>query len=232
METDLKTAILGAVDDFAEPCLEFVKRIEFQPGGILPSEALLLLCLLRAQDPAGMLESGRHWGYSTDVLLMHCCAFGLQMVSVDVDPIAAHDRRLNEKYALVGKEPPAVQRLEKGTADAVLPGAAKKMKRVGLFLDGPKGAAALGLFDRMKDHVAFCAIHDMSVQSYGKDGGQPNGARVAAEKLPAVWFSDDPEYTERFKHLDEPAWKKDYRSREEMVAYGFTLAVIPGSKWK
>lgn len=204
-----------------------VGAIAFRAGGILPSEAVVLWCLCRHLGVGGIVESGRHLGYSTEVLLAFASLYCLPMVSIDRCPLAARDAELTEKFNL----PSHGRRLVTGEASHLLTKVVASMHRPLVFLDGPKGAAAVDMLHVVRKTIAVGAVHDMSCRSYGQNGSQPNMGRAAAAEWPDVAFTDEHWVTSAYGDLDRAAWHPDYSSREELVAYGFTIAVLPGLRW-
>lgn len=185
--------------------------VPYRPGGILPSEMLAFVALCKEQGVTNIVESGRHLGYSTTVL----AEAGFELYSVDHEPIHDVDAEFM-KYRNV--------RLFIGEAHRLVPQWIRH--RCAVLLDGPKGIPALRLWQSVQNRAVLCGIHDASVNN----ANGPNPCRQPMTEAGA-WFTDDPEYIAATEHLDTEAWQKDYTSRSEMTAQGFTLAMFKGDQW-
>ena len=113
-------------------------------------------------------------------------------------------------------------------------------KRIGVFIDGPKGQAALDLaeFCLSCEQVAFVGVHDMSKLL----NGEPHEARAAMEAMPGeTWFTDAEWFVDAYKHLDGDEshwdeeqgtkWKPYYRLEKGKPpiprgSYGHTIGFI------
>lgn len=185
-------------------------------GGILASEMLLFLASVKHFGIRNVIESGRRNGYSTAILgeCIERCLL-LSLASIEIDPIAEVDDVLEMKYRHLA--------LIKGDGERDVPKMYSRMSLpTALLLDGPKGPKAANLADRC--NPPLFAIHDCHRWS---GSGVENPWRKEAEKrYPNAIFSDDDLWLEEFSDLDIPHWKRDYSSRSEMTAAGFTLMVV------
>ncbi len=201
-------------------------KIEYRPSGILPSEALIFCCLAQSQCVEEAIESGRRFGYSTDCF---ASVFPLGVVSVDSQS-ESHgdtDARLKKRHGS------GVMLIKDDGAIRIPQLAACHAGHIAVLLDGPKGPAALDVVDKIIDKVVFAAIHDLSQRCETPGGSQPNASRAMARRLyPDVLFTDAPEITEAYGHLDERAWKGTYGSRSELTACGSTLGIFCGGHWR
>jgi hypothetical protein len=218
------TRCKGRAEQFEAACgdaccehqIEFLCRtrdIEHQPAGMLPSEMMLFTSLCLDQGVSLVVESGRKFGYSTEIL---CCWLGRWAVkSVEREPQAVRDAELRQRY-------PAVHLAVGESANHVSRWVREAGCRVALLLDGPKGEPAYAIGDSLRKHLAFFAIHDVLLDSplWGVTVGQTR------------FNTKDADWTRRWRLVDDAAVHKGgYSSREEMTAQGFGLAVFPGGLW-
>lgn len=185
-------------------------------GGILASEMLLFLAAAKHCGIKNVIESGRRNGYSTSVLgecLERC--FFTSFSSIELDPVKEVDDVLEMKYrhaALLKGD--GLRDVPKLYSRMVLPTA--------LLLDGPKGPKAADIADRCSPPLF--AIHDC--HRWAGSGIENPWRKEAERRYPNAIFSDDDLWLEEFSDLDIPHWKRDYTSRSEMTAAGFTLMVV------
>ena len=197
-------------------CLNAVQRnslpdVEYRPGGILPSEMLAFISLCREQNVTNVVESGRSLGYSTRIL----AEAGFHVASIEINPNADADTSLKQFTNV---------KLHHADGVRLLPSLLQG--RCAVILDGPKGVRALDIWESVKKHAVLGAIHDASKRTVeGVNGSRQPIADAGA------WFTDDPVYVAATEQFDEPAWRKDYASRSEMTAHGFTLAIFRGEMW-
>jgi len=215
---------LMAPDELEMIFLRQTYGVPHQHGGMLPSELLVFGSLCWIQEVDVIYESGRRFGYSTEVLSRFS-------VTKDI-------------YSWDLTEQPRDKWLEKNCPNVIL-GIGDSTKyvgqdmvsisgRVALLIDGPKGPPAFEMFDKCKDEVVVCAIHDLSRRSEkkGVSGGQENMSRTTAEKRFNGCYLEGEDFVARYGYLDESAWRRDYNSREDMTRYGFSLGIFPGGKWR
>ena len=202
-----------------------LEKIDYQPGGILPSDALMLCCLGATLGVTTFNESGRRFGYSTDCLAS--AGFVVNSIENHSENNADTDARLKAKHFIN-------LRLFNGDGSVVIPRLiAQSDGQTAVLLDGPKGPAALDVVDEIIDKVVFAAIHDLSQQCERPGGSRLNVSRLMAKtRYPDVLFTDAPEITEAYGHMDERAWKGTYGSRSELTACGSTLGIFGGGQWR
>jgi hypothetical protein len=128
---------------FAQIC----GRHPYRPKGLFYSEVFLVLEAFRQARVTLAIESGVKFGLSTRLLSE---AFDGPLVSIDQDPC----------------ETPAGVTFLRGDARVVLPELLERWpaERLGILIDGPKGAAALALKDACLRHpaVSVVAVHDVA----------------------------------------------------------------------
>lgn len=193
-------------------------------SGILPSEALLICGIGVAQGVDVFVESGRKQGYSTSVLCSHVPHFWRQVYSVESHPNKQTDRRLTAQYPslvmLTGDGRELVPRVVKVLAD--------NGRRVGVLLDGPKGAKAWGVVDEIADSVCFVGVHDCHCVN---QSGEPNLSWAECVKRGVYNTAQDADFAAAVGHLDAVAWRGTYSSRDEMTRHGFGLGIMQGGRW-
>ena len=200
----------------------FPTDVEYQGGGVLPSEMSAFAAMCVCAGVTVVIESGRRKGYSTECLgKMPVSAF-----SIEISPRSDEDDRIAKKCHVS---------LLNGNAISMLPALVAKHpnERIALLLDGPKGPKALELFDRVKSKIVFAAFHDISKKIEHPGELVDNPSRPIFEKRDA-WFTDEPEYLTAWAHLDKHAWSHfdKYKSRADMTYAGFTLAFLQGDKFR
>ena len=92
--------------------------------------------------------------------------------------------------------------MESGNSVAVVPEVVRnnKDKKIGIFIDGPKGVVALKLAEECYkyDNVAFVAIHDLSIALGLRDACNAMIIRIGAKSF----FSDEGWFVNTYKDLD------------------------------
>ncbi len=199
---------------------------EYVDRGILNSEMLVVVALIRALGIEVVVESGRYLGQSTRVLaesLPEGCI--LHSIELSKNEIALQAEERLRPYADI--------RLHYGDSRSVIPAIleAERGKRIALLLDGPKGPDAFQLLsDSIASHsnVLLGFVHDLR----NSHPGMLNPNRVIVhEYFERIFFTDDEEYIAAFRHLDvnciaPSAWAPNYMKRRKMGSYGPTLGAI------
>jgi predicted O-methyltransferase YrrM len=198
---------------------ELLREMKYEDRGIFFSELLFLWATVGELQPRQVVESGRARGLSTAALakLFPMC----RIVSVEFEP--DHPDAAFAEQTLAAA--PNIALLY-GNANALLP----ELLLPGdvALIDGPKGMGAVVLALRAlatgKPEAVF--IHDMYKGQAARE--------VLDRRVPEVFFSDDPAFVARFRHLDELVWSDKRRSRQDEKygdiagrSYGPTLACIP-----
>lgn len=199
--------------------VELLESKKYENRGIFFSELLFLWASAGTLSPRQIVESGRARGLST--LALTKLFPTSRVVSIEYEP-EHPDARFAEQT--LGGTPNLA--LLYGNANVLLP----ELLLPGdiALIDGPKGmeAVILALRALATGKPAAIFVHDMY---------KGQAARKALEqKVPAVFFSDDPAFVEKFRSLDEQVWNdkrpagqdKKYGDGKER-SYGPTLACIP-----
>ena len=185
---DLKTVLTNA--DRLLP--EFRAAIDAMPAhergpGIFISEMFFFYCVVRPLNPRRILESGRDRGGST--LLLANCFPNARTISIEFEATSP-----NAEFALKRLAPHRNVECLFGDSRELLP----KLIQPGdpVLIDGPKDFRALKLALRLlhtgKPSVIF--LHDFG------SGLPPR--RFLERNWPGAFFSDHPEFLQRFGSLD------------------------------
>ncbi|MBI5772232.1 MAG: hypothetical protein HZA89_00640 [Verrucomicrobia bacterium] len=200
-----------------------VRGEPYELKGMLFSEVLFILAALQGRDVLRFFESGRGRGQST--LLLGKLLPHATVISYEIDPLSA-----DVDIAARRLQPLTNVRQCFGNSIQIFPRILKEGDIV--LIDGPKSyrAVRLALQCLHTGKPAAVFIHDV-YQSLGE-------RRFLERHLPEAFFSDDREFVELTRSLDDPCW----RTLEEQLpgqirpygygtgatrSYGFTVACIP-----
>ena len=176
-----------------------IQEVSPQHAAILPSEMLAFCAMCLEQGVIRVVESGRRYGYSTDVL----SRMPWETVSIENSPEAEYDSRLDNVTLLKGNGEQMVPLLV-GAGTAVL-------------LDGPKGLKAWALFQQIRNKIVLCGIHDVYRGTQIRD--------MAA----GAFFTDQQEFVDEFGWLDAEMFKmRGFTSHSELFSGGNVLAILAG----
>lgn len=205
-----------AADQYADLFLPTLLAIEYREGGILPSEMLLFLIACKLQSVTHVVESGRCFGYSTEIL----AASGFHVISIDTVYSDVCDRL--KKYSNVE------MRRADGNHEVARAVSNWGNHRMAVLLDGPKGVRAFNIFAQVYNKVALAAIHDLHAI---RDDGKRNLSNELALAR-CCYLSESAEWVDRFGWLDEDAVKiAKHESRKSLTSYGYWLGVFPAGRW-
>ncbi len=209
----------GLLEDFKEK----LRDVPYEAKGVLFSEMFFLYAAIGRHQPSQVLESGRARAQSTyalGVLFPDSRIISIERYD-DSEDVAVAEQRLANL--------PAVSPLY-GDSEVVLPALVRESDVI--LIDGPKHFAAIRLALRMlatgKPHVVF--VHDCYQ-------GLPERSFVE-KHLPEAFFSDDLQFIERYRALDDVSWStindqdiqgwRPYQyDGEAQKSYGPTFACIP-----
>lgn len=198
----------------------------FEDRGILYSEMLSVCAFLEAFRIDVVIESGRWRGQSTQVLAEYFREKPIVIESIELflDENAEHVERKLKPYSNVI--------LHYGDTHRLLPQIIERHvgKRIAILFDGPKGKAATDLFRLViakNPGIILGFFHDMRQPS----DEMPNPSRPEfASEFPDAVYTDDREYVDRFKTLDQSCtthlwspWKIDGKP---IGSYGPTLGIV------
>jgi len=219
----LNMIILNVASAIQQQCRRSISRFKkrvlpiiWTPRGILLSEGFAFCAVADLFNLDVILESGVWNGRSTEIW----AKYFLPEIN-----ITAIDIKL-QKEAIKRLAPYSVNLIE-GDSHTLLCDCIRTFhqKRIGVFIDGPKGPAAieLGKTCLTFSNVAFVGIHDVHKLSYGKK----NETRIKIEKWPKVqFFSDEDWFVETYAGLDEGESQRDDEQRITWKPY--ELVVDPG----
>jgi hypothetical protein len=188
---------------FEAQCISSLPRFQervlpaaWSERGVLVSEGFALCTMCDAFDVELLIESGTYNGRSTKILAKYLDE-GQQIKSIDVS-IRPEAKRALAPY-------PHVELLE-GDSRQLLPDLLVRGsgRSTAVFIDGPKGRAAVRLALRALDHpdVRFVAIHDLHRTRY--DGTGPSRGRSLMDSIHLVrLYTDEGWFVERYGALDE-----------------------------
>lgn len=194
----------------------------YQLRGILNSEALLTIAVAEHFGVTHIIESGRARGHSTNLLAKYFSEHSnTTITSIDLDKHSA-DAQYSESYL----QKYTNLELRYGNAFTVLPQCITRDCIV--FIDGPKGEAALNLTSQLlaDTRVKAVLVHDLHQNVF---------PRTIAESIyQNTFFSDDPTFVEHFEHLDTDCWRvmegtgyaPYVRDGVPVLSYGHTLGAI------
>lgn len=154
-----------------------VREIANAKCGIGHNDGLALVSMIDMAAVDVLLESGTSVGSSTELMGRFFEGTPLEIVTVDMgakggEPCAAN---LANTHARLKKFPNILALV--GNSFNVFPEliAKHKGRRIGLFIDGPKGGLGVRLCKvalSMSTDVKFCLFHDVGPEGHGKDGVQ------------------------------------------------------------
>lgn len=164
--------------------LEAIAAEPYESRGILHSEMALIIHACRRMGIEVVIESGRARGQSTYMLAKYLPGVRIHSVELRDHPDEAIAQDRLSRFPNVN--------LYHGDGGLLLPRIVEAHhQRMAVLLDGPKGAAAVGILGQCfhSPHVIVGFIHDMRRLDHG--GPSPHrAAAVAAFRHHA--FSDDP----------------------------------------
>lgn len=201
MTTDTVIRWAGEHPELAEA----VQSIEPTWAGILPSELLAILAIIRGMGIIHVVESGRYDGTSTEALL----AAGLWVDSIERVPDPEKDKRFTSHRL----------RMHKGDGCDLAPPLTGRVSA--LLLDGPKARTARALAEQCDARVTF--LHDFHRANPARKGL----AAWFTDDEDWVAFSGhlDAGYW-KVAARDGTAWKGGPYSATGGGSYGPTLAVL------
>lgn len=184
-----------------------IARVEPQHAAILPSEMLMFCEACLRAGVTYVIESGRRYGYSTEVL----CQFPeWRVTSIESGPEADFDQRLRKYDQL---------KMVTGYTQSELSSLWSK-EPTAVLLDGPKGMIAYEIFKQNRGRAVVWAIHDAHV-------GTPIREAMIAE---GATLTDRFDLLQRWGHLDHDSLRyRGYTSHGELLPYGSVLAIVGGA---
>lgn len=195
--------------------------------GILNSEMLVVISLLKELRIDVVIESGRYLGQSTKVLAEALTGTTCEIHSTELnkDEIAEEAERRLKGYDNLF--------LYYGDAAEVIPGILSRHrgKRIAILLDGPKGPPAFKILSDAiaeYDEVVVGFIHDLR-DSY--PGSMNPNRLLVHEWFERIFFTDDENFVTEFRYFDDEChipgfWEPYEIAWRRAGSYGPTLGVI------
>lgn len=175
------------IDKIIQLCSKYektMKSLSFIPAAehaIYPSEMLPLCALAMKEKPSCVIESGRQYGFSTNVLAEWFRGSKTKIISMDVHPPTSEAEDRLKSFLKV--------RLFTGDSRPLIPLFASAEKSI-VLIDGPKEQSALDLVEELRGKVRWVFVHDMVNWDFSK--ANPNN----------VFVTSDKRYRARFSYLD------------------------------
>lgn len=241
-----KTRLYSSLYEFAWNQNDLVKKLSavpYQDRGILNSEMLLVLGILRCLGIINIIESGRARGHSTYLLSEYLKdKEGSLLISID------YKKDSDAIYALENLKKFEKTKLFFGHANTKLPKLAREnftsSNEFAVVLDGPKSYNALYLTSkliRMKKPPRIIFMHDLKKF---EDGENYSPQRFISQRVfERIFFSDDFTITRKLKSLDLQSLKISMQTQQQIEfdfysknslptgSYGPTIAVIIPTKY-
>ncbi len=167
---------------------------QYQLRGIFNSEALLLVALAQVLETPTIVESGRARGHSTKLIAKFFKNDPVKIISIDFDETSP-DTAYSEKYLAQYEN----VKLIYGDSHKLI--AEQIQDNTFVFIDGPKGDEAILLAARLlKDsRVRAVAVHDLHKNTWHRN--------ICEAIFSNHFFSDDLEFVEAFKSIDDNCWE-------------------------
>jgi len=174
---------------------ECIEGEKFQLRGIFNSEALLIVSIAKHFGVSHLIESGRARGHSTNLIAKFFeSEEDFKITSIDYDN-KSEDTKYSEKFLAKYKNLELVY----GDSNTLING--KIREDCVVFIDGPKANDAIILAaNLMRDtRVKAVLVHDLHKNSFHRD--------ICETVFTDSFFSDDADFVEKFKHLDDDCWE-------------------------
>jgi len=165
-----------------EPFKEVINNTWLTPRGVMFSEGFALVSLIRHLDIDLMIESGVAYGGSTEIMAQFTNKPIMAIDTFDAYPDSyKYVKHRMSKYNNVI--------LIQGDSHEKIPEILRsfKNKKIGLFIDGPKGMEAVEMAHKIyfgDDRIKFICIHDIKYRS--------SAATRCKQVFNDVIFTDEP----------------------------------------
>ena len=170
----------------------------FEPKGIFHSELLMAFTVAKELGVEKIIESGRARGQSTELIARFCKEHNIEFHSIEYDKNSP-DTEVAEQRLAPFKD---VCTLHYGDGFEVMPKLIDE-KHTLIIIDGPKGvwAQKLGLLMLKHTNVKAVMFHDTHRDA---EDARPRLERYLGKHL---IVSDDYEFVEKYKYLDDDCWE-------------------------
>mmetsp|Transcript_15444 Transcript_15444/g.42573 ORF Transcript_15444/g.42573 Transcript_15444/m.42573 type:complete len:288 (-) Transcript_15444:134-997(-) len=220
-ESTLVSTAERIMPTFKQRCLP----MPYRDYGVLYEEGLALLSAAVQADVDILIESGTANGQSTELMARYFKNSKTRIFTIDSD-----QEKLNETRGILTA---TCQRLSaypsvtcvRGDSFLELPVLLEKYKgrRIGVFVDGPKGFQAMKLCLYAIVHTAdvkFCSMHDTSPHAWGLEAAQ-----TVEEWGRTTLLSWKPRWRRKFAWMDEPIVGVGNTTLQQ---YGWGMAIVAG----
>jgi hypothetical protein len=205
-------------------------NIEYQERGILHSEMLAVISVIKELNIEIVIETGRCKGQSTEILAK---TLVIPIISIELihDENAEFAEKRLSKYSNVN--------LLYGDVNHLLPQILKEnySKRIAILFDGPKGEDAFLIFSNSisnYDNIIAGFFHDCR-KPYRKM--QANARYIIHNYFDRLFFTDNAQYINLFSLIDKKceasihkitndSWRPFFKGYEKIGSYGPTIAVV------
>ncbi len=211
---------------------ERVLPIPWAPRGILTSEGFAVCAMADLHGIDALIETGVCNGRSTEMWAKYLSA-PATIIAIDWDVTDGARARLTPYSNVL---------LCEGDATRLLPSTVKQMRkrRIGVFIDGPKGAEAVELARQCMTYpqVAFVGVHDMAKLLHGRPHAERAMLEAAGRRQ---WFTDDQWFVDAYADLDlddshwdneqGTQWTPGFRNERgkepvPLGSYGYTIGFL------
>lgn len=195
-----------------------VTPMEWMPRGVLTSEGFALCTMCDLYDVDAIVESGVRNGRSTNIMRRYLPKATMTVLDWEMSATSMHNL---EHMGIVAYREDSMQSL----LDHV---ESLKLRRVGVFIDGPKGDEALKLAAECirLPHVQFVGVHDLPRLM----DGRPYEARANLKRIPKFdytdgrifddhWLTDRTEFVMEYAWLDTGDSQKDHQQGTQWFPY-------------
>jgi len=211
--------------------------ITFLERGIINSEMLAIIGVIKELQISTIIESGRCNGYST--MIMGLALPNIPIISIELvrDSIAKQTEKNLQQFKNIT--------LLYGDSNKIIPSVVNSTPKqsIAILLDGPKGEPAFKLFKKVSNHFTNIQVgffHDCRRKFEPAD----NPSRKTIGKyFNCLFFTDDDDYVQQFKDIDSNcithrgkimtnhSWRPYHKGDTTFPSYGPTLAItIPERK--
>ena len=178
---------------------------EWSPRSLLTSEAFALCAVSDLCKADMLIESGTYEGRSAEIFASY---LRHPVFTIDVtmrDEARERLKRYQNVLQIHGSGLATIERLLD-----LFPS-----RRIGLFVDGPKGLNVVDWSHEIlgRKNVVFAAIHDLHAES----GGEPNPRRLRFDELEPAFATDEPWFVDAYASLDEG--ESDHHDEEQDLVW-------------
>jgi len=173
-----------------------IDPIKWYERSILLSEGLLVCAMADLMDVDIFIESGVYEGKSTEIWGRYFAHRRIPVFATDVVLRKGVRERLSYLPDVTLYEVDGSVLIKNIVTEEV-----NRDKRIGVFIDGPKGEIAANLAEELigYSNVKFVAVHDCHKMSFGEQ----NYPRIALEKHTGdKFFSDNELFVDTYSYLD------------------------------